>query len=125
MRKREELADPNSCLNRAAEEEMLFVLLGRDEAAADTVREWCALRVKIGKNKWTDPQIQNALACADAMSVRSKNLHRAASALLTKLDAVEKATSAAFVIAAIHGIPYSGPNWSEEYQAVLTALGEL
>ena len=33
MTKRELLADPNSCLNRAADDEPVFVLLGRDPAA--------------------------------------------------------------------------------------------
>ena len=30
MRKRDEMADPKSCLNRALDGEQLFVLLGRD-----------------------------------------------------------------------------------------------
>lgn len=67
MRKREELSHPNSCMSRAGEDEMVFVLLGRDIAAADTVRHWASLRVRLGKNKFTDPQIQEAYHCANQM----------------------------------------------------------
>jgi hypothetical protein len=45
MRKREELTSPESCMSRAREAEMTFVLLGRDDA-----------------------QITEALACAEAMA---------------------------------------------------------
>lgn len=67
MIKRDELSDPNSCLNRAEDDEMLFVLLGRDEAAPATIRAWCRARVLKGKNKRDDPQIVEALACAKSM----------------------------------------------------------
>jgi hypothetical protein len=67
MRKQEELTDNHSCLNRASANEMIFVLLGRDKAAAATIRFWCDLRVTLGKNKSDDPQIVEALACADTM----------------------------------------------------------
>jgi hypothetical protein len=60
MRKREELTNPASCLNRAAEDEMLFVLLGRDAAAPAAVRAWIAERIRLGKNKADDPQIRDA-----------------------------------------------------------------
>jgi len=33
MRKRDELSNHKSCINRAREDEMVFVLLGRDPAA--------------------------------------------------------------------------------------------
>jgi hypothetical protein len=67
MLKRDELNNPNSCLSRARIDEMTFVLLARDIAAPDTIRHWCALRCTKGKNKLTDPQIKEALACADEM----------------------------------------------------------
>jgi hypothetical protein len=67
MRKVDELSQPTSCLNKAKDNEMLFVLLGRDRAAADTVRFWCQMRVKYKKNAPDDPQIREALACANTM----------------------------------------------------------
>lgn len=42
MIKREELADPESCLNRSHDDEPLFVLRASDALAADTVRSWVA-----------------------------------------------------------------------------------
>jgi len=66
-RKRDELSNHKSCINRAREDEMVFVLLGRDLAAPIAIRAWVAERVRIGKNKADDPQIVEALACADTM----------------------------------------------------------
>lgn len=67
MRKVEELTNPASCMSRAREDELTFVLLGRDVAAPDTIRHWVANRLLRGKNTITDPQIVEALACADTM----------------------------------------------------------
>lgn len=72
MRKSEELKNPNSCMNRAYLTEMTFVLLARDIAAPDTIREWCRLRCLHGRNTPKDEQIQEALACADAMEADRK-----------------------------------------------------
>ncbi len=62
MRKRDELTHQGSCLNRARDDEWLFVLLGRDAAAPIAVRAWIEERIRIGKNQWADPQIVEALA---------------------------------------------------------------
>jgi hypothetical protein len=68
MRKTEELSDQNSCLNRAKDDEMLFVLLGRDIAAPAAIRAWCRERIRLGKNDFEeDEQIAEALQCAVAM----------------------------------------------------------
>jgi hypothetical protein len=72
MRKAEELKNPNSCMNRAFLTEMTFILLARDIAAPATIREWCRLRCLHGKNTAKDEQIQEALACADAMEADYK-----------------------------------------------------
>ena len=40
MRKRDELNDPNSCLNRAADDEPIFVLRAKDRLAPAAVYEW-------------------------------------------------------------------------------------
>lgn len=60
MRKRDELSDPNSCMNRARDDEWTFVLLGRDVAATRAVKAWIAARIAAGKNRPDDPQIQEA-----------------------------------------------------------------
>jgi hypothetical protein len=62
-----EISDPRSCLNRAIEDEPVFVLLGRDESAPATIEKWCDLRIGSGKNEFEDAQIQEALELADAM----------------------------------------------------------
>lgn len=64
MRKHEEINNPVSCFNKAKPNEMLFVLLGRDVAAAYAIRRWVEYRIAKGKNKFDDPQIVEALECA-------------------------------------------------------------
>lgn len=61
MRKRDELTDPTSCLNRARDDEMVFTILGRDAAAP------AAIRARLGKNVAEDWQIRDALLCAAVM----------------------------------------------------------
>lgn len=70
MIKRLELTDPNSCMSRAKDDEMVFVLLGRDKAAPAAIRAWCDERIRLGKNRDDDPQITEALNCADAMETK-------------------------------------------------------
>jgi hypothetical protein len=65
MIKSQELNDPTSCLNRAREDEMTFVLLGRDVAAPAAVRCWAQERVRLGKNQWDDKQIAEAMQWAN------------------------------------------------------------
>lgn len=72
MRKLDELTNPNSCMSKAKDEEMTFVLLGRDVAAPIAIREWVKARLILGKNKQDDPQIVDALACADMMIKEAK-----------------------------------------------------
>jgi hypothetical protein len=62
-----ELADSNSCLNRAMSDEMIFVLLARDRAAPAAIRSWVDERIRIGKNKRADPEIIQALVAAQEM----------------------------------------------------------
>ena len=75
MRKRDELTDPNSCMNRAKDDEWTFVLLEHDVAAPDTIRDWCARRVRMGKNLPNDPQIREAQRCANAMEIAMQDRH--------------------------------------------------
>ena len=67
MLKKLELSDPQSCMSKAGVEEMTFVLLARDVAAPHAIREWVRERCKLGKNRYDDPQITEALDCADTM----------------------------------------------------------
>jgi len=69
MLKSKELSDPNSCLNRAKDDEPIFVLLGRDLAAFSTIQQWVTSRIVLNKNKIDDPQIQEALALAAEMTI--------------------------------------------------------
>lgn len=72
MIKSEELTNPKSCMSRAADDEMTFVLLGRDAAAPHAIHAWVAERIRLGKNKATDPQIIEALECAARMELSNK-----------------------------------------------------
>lgn len=67
MRKNRELTEAPSCLNKALDGEMLFVLLARDEAAPAAIRAWAQQRVSLGLNQMGDAQIIGALDCADTM----------------------------------------------------------
>jgi hypothetical protein len=67
MFKRDELTCPDSCLNRAHSDEMVFTLISRDVAAPAAIRAWIAERLRLGKNKPSDAQILEAEACAKTM----------------------------------------------------------
>lgn len=62
-----EQSDPNSCLNKARDDERLFVLLARDPAAPVAIQAWIAERIRLGKNTPDDPQIREAAECASLM----------------------------------------------------------
>lgn len=67
MRKKDELSKTNTCMSSAHPEEMTFVLIGRDAAAPAAIRAWVSERIRIGKNRPNDPQIVEALQCANTM----------------------------------------------------------
>lgn len=79
MIKRDEIEDTESCFNKARVDERLFVLLARDPAAPSTIRHWVGIRINLGKNKLTDPQIVEALECADRMEVERAEIENARS----------------------------------------------
>lgn len=72
MRKELEISEPTSCFNKAQDEEPIFVLLGRDAAAAATIRFWARTRIAIGKNNKGDAQIVEAMELADAIELYAK-----------------------------------------------------
>lgn len=76
MIKTHELHDPKSCLSKALAEERVFVLLARDACAPAAIRHWVAERCRRGFNCDDDPQIVEALACADAMEVEREPLRK-------------------------------------------------
>lgn len=47
MIKRKELSDPNSCINRAEDDEPVFVLRAKDPIASQVVLYWCKLAYRI------------------------------------------------------------------------------
>lgn len=69
MRKDRELIE--GCMAKAKDDEMTFVLLGRDVAAPATIRFWVNERIRLGKNVAEDPQIVEALECAKIMEGES------------------------------------------------------
>lgn len=85
MRKRDEIQRENTCLSHAHPEEMVFVLLGRDAAAADTIRYWCGLRILLGKNTEADPQIVEARQCARTMDEEGRMWTERAEELVSAL----------------------------------------
>jgi hypothetical protein len=64
MIKSEELRDSLSCLNRAGNDEPIFVLRAKDPVAAQTVRLWASMAAGIH-----DEKIEDALLAADNMEV--------------------------------------------------------
>jgi len=60
MKKRDELSNPASCMSRAHDDELTFVLLARDAAAPTAVRAWVVERIRLGKNTRADAQIRDA-----------------------------------------------------------------
>jgi hypothetical protein len=73
--KRDELANPNSCLNRAKDDEYVFVLKGTDITTPGTIRDWVKRRIQAGKNRPDDAQIVNALVDARAIEERQHKDH--------------------------------------------------
>lgn len=61
MTRSENMADKNSCLNRAREDEQIFVLLGRDKSAPAAVLAWCKHRIESGKSLPESKEIVEAL----------------------------------------------------------------
>lgn len=77
MIKRDEIEYTESCLNKARDNERLFVLLSRDPAAPVAIRAWVKERIRLGKNKPDDAQIVEALECANLMDVERAEIEAA------------------------------------------------
>ncbi len=72
MRKKDELTKEHTCMQHAHDDEMTFVLIGRDAAAPVAIRAWVAERIRLGKNAETDAQIVEALECARTMEAEGR-----------------------------------------------------
>jgi hypothetical protein len=72
MRKADELGNPFSCMRMANDDEMIFVLLGRDASAPVAIRAWIAERIRTGKNRPGDDQILEAEEIAATMEIERK-----------------------------------------------------
>ncbi len=77
MIKRDEIDHPESCLNRARDEERLFVLRARDPAAPAAIRAWIKERLRLGKNKPGDEQIRSAYEDASLMEFQRSEIEAA------------------------------------------------
>jgi hypothetical protein len=62
MRKRDELV--SGCMAKARDDEMTFVLLGRDRAAPAAIRKWIKERIRLRLNKPGDAKLIEAEECA-------------------------------------------------------------
>lgn len=65
MKKRDEIEQPNSCLNKAAEDEPVFVLRAKDPIAPAAVEEWARQAQQTGRHE--PAKIEEARALAASM----------------------------------------------------------
>ncbi len=65
MLKKDERDLPDSCFNKAADDEMIFVLKESDPSFRRTVQFWADHRVANGHNKRDDEKIASALRIVD------------------------------------------------------------
>jgi hypothetical protein len=63
-----------SCLNRAHDQEHLFVMLSRDPAAPVAIRAWITERLRLGRNSPGDEQIREAYECAALMELQHSEI---------------------------------------------------
>lgn len=67
MLKRDEVLNPDSNLNKAAPDEPIFVLLGRDTAAYWAIMSWVDKRISLGLNSRYDAEISETVRFANEM----------------------------------------------------------
>lgn len=77
MIKLDEIEYTASCLNKARDDERLFVLLARDPAAPVAIRAWVNERLRLGKNAPDDAQIVEATECANRMEAERTEIEAA------------------------------------------------
>lgn len=75
--KAENILNPNSCWNKAANEEPIFVLRSTDTLAPDLIRTWAALYRSRHREAWSadrESKYNDALRCADAMTTYNRTV---------------------------------------------------
>ena len=60
MTKRENIDNPDSCWNKAKDDDIVFILKDTDETMAATIRFWMGERLRMGLNILTDSKIIQA-----------------------------------------------------------------
>lgn len=60
MTKHEEKRDPDSCWNKALENEPVFVIRAKDPVCGLIVNLWCAIRINAGLNMRGDDKLTDA-----------------------------------------------------------------
>lgn len=72
MIKANEVSNPNSCLNKAHEKELIFVIREADAAAADTIAFWIKRRMELGLNDEGDDKLYEAKKWIEQVGDRRK-----------------------------------------------------
>lgn len=72
MLKRDELKDPKSCLNKAADDEPIFVIRANDPLARKVVQHWAALALERGLH---EDKIDAAFRFANTMEAWREQHH--------------------------------------------------
>lgn len=72
MRKLDELILPDSCFNKAADDDLLFVLIQKDPAAPATIRFWIEERIRLGLNAQGDAKLASAESLAHRIELAQK-----------------------------------------------------
>jgi hypothetical protein len=67
MIKKEELTNPTSCINKAFDDEPIFVLRAKDPVAIQTIYYWMHQRICTGSEKYNDPKMKEAEQLAQLM----------------------------------------------------------
>lgn len=70
MKKVDEISNPTSCLNKASDDEPLFVLRAHDRLAPATVRDWAHRAKGLGVRQ---EKVNDAMEAALQMEIWQKN----------------------------------------------------
>lgn len=70
MLKIKEKNSPDSCWNKAKDDEIVFVLLDRDPVAPAVIRYWIRERIRAGLNGPNDSKLLEASKCANKMELK-------------------------------------------------------
>lgn len=81
MIKKQEMSDEKSCLNKAQDDEPIFVLRAKDPAAPNTILAWIQERARLGLNSGIDAKIIEAQGLRNQM-IEWRTKYKAPSVLL-------------------------------------------